>query len=640
MNKKFSLVLIIFSLFILILHPQETGTDEDFDTLLKTKARHDSIIMSRTSSDNTTAPNFTNRNRTKYQNQSNSVDSTQKNLPLLILLILAFSLIIVLIIIHSNLRKKFKNINETQDKKSQHKTRTLLKNIETQKYDLVRLRKIEGLYHSMQVTQKELEEEVKKSELLQKAIVAMKYPVVLTDLTGFIVFCNLEFAELHGYKASELLGRKILMLLPLDARFENTLENLESWENKVLTIVTQKKNGDDIELYSKSSLLRDTNNKPTSILTTYEKVPEVKEVVETVDTALLEEEKQRIFENIQDIYYEVTINGQIHDISNSISEISDIPREELIGKEMKVLYADEQQRKNFVAALKKEEDSIDYEIKLKGKKGSIVPCIITAKLILDKDEMPYLIVGSLRKISKRKQEEEKSNKALEDLKVVNKDLLDFAYITSHDLKSPLRAINTLANWVMMDEENKMGEEAKGQMQLLINRTERMHNLIDAIFDYTNIVSFDGEKSNINMQKMISGLKSRMKIPANISLKVKENMPHLTFEKSRIEQVFENIIENSVKYMDKDEGVIVVDWVERPKEYEFAVTDNGPGIDPKYFEKVFQIFQTLKPRDEVEGVGIGMAIVRKIITKYGGKIWLESVPGKSLTVSFTIPKTSE
>lgn len=637
MNQKFSLLLVIFVLFSVILQAQQTSNNDDFDVLLQEKAKRDSIILSRTSPDNVFNPTTNTQSRINYNNMSRSGESMQKTWPLLILLITAFILVIVLLIIQFSLRKRLKTIQVIEDKKSQHKTRTLLKSIETQKQDLLRLRNIESNYRSMQATQEQLKEKVKKSELLQKAIIAIKYPVVLTDLKGIIVFCNLEFAEMHGHKASDLLGKKISTIFPVGAKIMNTIDNQQDWENKVLEVVTKHRDGTENNLYSKSSLLLDADNKPSSILTTYDIIPDVSQNEISAEYEKVSKEKLKIFENIQEVYYEVSINGFIKEISHSISGISDIPREELIGKEMKVLYADDEQRKNFVAALKKEQDLNDYEINLKGKNGSVVPCTITAKLLLDEDKMPSLIVGSIRKISRIKAEEDKSIKAMEDLKIVNKDLLDFAYITSHDLKSPLRAINTLANWVMMDEENKMSEEAKGQMQLLINRTERMHNLIDAIFDYTNIVSFDGEKSNVDMNRMLSGLQSRMKIPANISIKVKENIPSLFFEKSRIEQVFENLIENSIKFMDKDRGVVVIEWAERPKEYEFSVTDNGPGIDPKYFDKVFQIFQTLKPRDEVEGVGIGMAIVRKIITKYGGKIWLKSEPGKGLTVSFIIPK---
>jgi signal transduction histidine kinase len=93
-------------------------------------------------------------------------------------------------------------------------------------------------------------------------------------------------------------------------------------------------------------------------------------------------------------------------------------------------------------------------------------------------------------------------------------------------------------------------------------------------------------------------------------------------------------------MDKEKGLIIIEWANRPSEYEFSITDNGPGIEPQYFDKVFQIFQTLKPRDEVEGVGIGLAIIRKIITKYGGRIWMKSGAGVGLIVCFTIPKNEK
>lgn len=226
---------------------------------------------------------------------------------------------------------------------------------------------------------------------------------------------------------------------------------------------------------------------------------------------------------------------------------------------------------------------------------------------------------------------------MKELKIANKELTDFAYITSHDLTSPLRAINTIATWIMSDYGDKFDDQGIEQMNLLIGRAKRMHHLINGIYEFTNIINFTGEKISFDMNTLIKDTISRMKLQDNFYVEIKNQLPVVFFEKTRMEQIFENLIGNAVKFMDKDKGLITVGCQETRNNLEFYVADNGPGIAKKYHDKVFQIFQTLNTRDELESTGIGLAIVNKIITKHNGSIWIESEPGKGTTFFFTLPK---
>jgi len=220
-------------------------------------------------------------------------------------------------------------------------------------------------------------------------------------------------------------------------------------------------------------------------------------------------------------------------------------------------------------------------------------------------------------------------------------LKDFAYVASHDLKAPLRGISTLAEWLIVDYANKLDEKGKKQMELLINRTERMHNLIDGILQYSKLGRVREEIIEVDLNKLLPEIIDTLGPPENIEIEVANNLPTVLCEQTRITQIFQNLLSNAVKYMDKPKGQIKVGAVQEGDFYKFSISDNGPGIEGKNSERIFQIFQTLSPRDKYESTGIGLTVVKKIVEIYGGKIWVESKPGQGSTFYFTLPvKTKE
>jgi signal transduction histidine kinase len=242
-----------------------------------------------------------------------------------------------------------------------------------------------------------------------------------------------------------------------------------------------------------------------------------------------------------------------------------------------------------------------------------------------------------KEITERKQAEQRQAKLLEQVEKINQELKDFAYIVSHDLKAPLRGIKTLAEWILSDYADKLDDNGKEQMNLLMGRANRMHNLIDGILQYSRIGRIEEEKVVVNLNELVTEAIDTIAPPENISITIENELPTIECEQTRIMQVFQNLLSNAVKYMDKPQGQIKVGCVEEDGFWEFYVADNGPGIEEKYFEKIFQLFQTLSPRDESESTGIGLTVVKKIVEMYGCKIWLQSAVGEGTTFFFTLPK---
>ncbi len=249
------------------------------------------------------------------------------------------------------------------------------------------------------------------------------------------------------------------------------------------------------------------------------------------------------------------------------------------------------------------------------------------------------VAGSVhiaKDITSRKQAEQTQAKLLNDVESINRELKEFAYIVSHDLKAPLRGIKTLVEWISADYAEKLDEAGKEQMKLLTKQVERMHNLIEGVLQYSRVTRDKGQRAWVNLNELVPQVIDSIAPPENVSIGIAGELPTISFEPTRIAQVFQNLLGNAVKYMDKPQGRITIGCAEEDGCWKFGICDNGPGIDEKHFERIFQIFQTLNSRDELESTGVGLTIAKKIVQMYGGRIWVESKLGEGSTFYFTIP----
>jgi Bacteriophytochrome (light-regulated signal transduction histidine kinase) len=222
------------------------------------------------------------------------------------------------------------------------------------------------------------------------------------------------------------------------------------------------------------------------------------------------------------------------------------------------------------------------------------------------------------------------------LKAANQELQDFAYVVSHDLKAPLRGISTLAGWISTDHRDSLDEDGQEKLDLLIVRVRRMNDLIDGILKYSRVGRSREETIPVDCNALVAETVDLLAPGEKFTVAVQENLPTVTADRTKLGEVFQNLISNAIKYIDKPQGEIRVGCEPNGDGWKFHVADNGPGIDEKYHEKVFQIFQTLGPKDTPGSTGVGLAVVKKIVEQMGGEIWIESVAGEGSTFYFTIP----
>ncbi len=232
---------------------------------------------------------------------------------------------------------------------------------------------------------------------------------------------------------------------------------------------------------------------------------------------------------------------------------------------------------------------------------------------------------------------EQKKKVEQDLRNSITQLEEFAYIVSHDLKTPLRGISSLAGWIVEDYKEVLDEKGRKWLNRLLQRTEHMNTLITGILHYSKVSRNNQKKVKLSSSQVVSEVVKSLDYSENIKVQVDGELPNIYYNQTQLEQVFQNLIENAIKHMGKPEGIVVISCRDTGRFVEFCVSDNGIGIEEEHYERIFKMFQGLNPEKEDGNTGIGLALVKKIINNNNGTVWVKSKKGEGSTFYFTIPK---
>jgi signal transduction histidine kinase len=263
--------------------------------------------------------------------------------------------------------------------------------------------------------------------------------------------------------------------------------------------------------------------------------------------------------------------------------------------------------------------------------------LLNARQIESVGDRPTMILLAIEDITEPKQAENQLRELAAELKRSNEDLEQFANIASHDLKAPLRGISSVANWIAEDYAERLDDKGRKYLDLLVGRAERMTDMVDGILRYSRAGRSSIERELVDCDEMVRKVIDSLAPSENVAVRVEGTLPEVAYDRTQLEQVLQNLIGNGIKHLDKPEGEVVVSCRDAETFWEFCVEDNGPGIPEEHFDRIFELFQTLKRRDELESSGVGLAVSKRIIERHGGTIRVESKVGEGSRFVFSVPK---
>lgn len=225
----------------------------------------------------------------------------------------------------------------------------------------------------------------------------------------------------------------------------------------------------------------------------------------------------------------------------------------------------------------------------------------------------------------------------QELAAINEMLGDFAYAASHDLRAPLRAIKSVATWLREDLQGKLSDESATHMQFLVDRVDRMDALLVSLLEYSK-AGTAAPAEPVDLRSLVEDITILLAPPKGFEVQVTDEVGPVEVPRAVLHQILQNLMDNALKHHDRDSGTLRIDFRNKGSlAYELVVSDDGPGIPEAYHDRVFRLFQTLRPRDEVEGTGMGLALVKRHVEGWGGTIALESGPSRGATFRITWPK---
>ncbi len=454
---------------------------------------------------------------------------------------------------------------------------------------------------------------------------------------------NNAMVEMLGYGKLDIVGRSIFDPMLVDDQnaqiFADEITRRRVGERGSYDIEINHRTGGKVHMLVEAVPISvdPETGRPLQSLGIFVNLTERKKMEDKIVQLMME---QQIILHTSPIGIALLVSRKIQWLNPALCKITGYTEHELRGRLTDGLYPTENDfRESGVKANATlgRGDTYEVEQPMKHKDGSLFQARLIATAI-DPAEPQRGVIFIMEDITERKGREREREAFIEALNRSNEELKEFAYIVSHDLKAPLRAIGSLAEWITHDYADKLDDEGRENLSLLLGRTKRMNALIEGILRYSRLGRLKPERDTLDTKRIAGLVISALAPPQNIEVRVEGTLPAVVYDRTHLEQLFQNLISNAIKHMGKPAGEVVISCRDAEPMWEFCVRDTGQGIEEKHFERIFKIFQSLKPRDELESTGIGLTLVKKIVETNGGDVWLKSTVGVGSEFHFTIPKT--
>ena len=331
-------------------------------------------------------------------------------------------------------------------------------------------------------------------------------------------------------------------------------------------------------------------------------------------------------------------DGKITDVNEATELITGYSRDELIGTDFTNYFTEPEKAKKVYQEVFKEGFVSEYDLEIQHRNGSIKPVLYNASVYKDEYGEVIGVFAAARDITERKKAEEILKLKLEELARSNAELEQFAYVSSHDLQEPLRMVTSYLQLLQRRYQGNLDDKADKYINFAVDGAFRMQNLINDLLEFSRVTTRARDPVPMDSEFILD------QVLSNLEVFIEENeatvshcsLPEVIADSTQLVQVFQNLIINGIKFHSEEAPKIHISAGRNAREWIFLVQDNGIGIDPQYYEKIFEVFKRLHKKEEYPGTGIGLAICKKIIERHGGRIWVESELDKGSTFYFTLP----
>ncbi|MCP4650428.1 MAG: PAS domain S-box protein [PVC group bacterium] len=348
-----------------------------------------------------------------------------------------------------------------------------------------------------------------------------------------------------------------------------------------------------------------------------------------------------ILKSMGDALIVVNAQGLVTRVNDAALNMLGYDQEEILFQSLAKIFTEESM---FIfEEMKAKEEINSREAYYQNKEGNKIAVLFSSSLMQEQGVDKFSIVCTARDITAHKQAEDELLRYTRQVEQINKDLDNFTHIISHDLKEPLRSLYAFSKFIVDDYRDKLSEDGQACLGRIMVNATRMQKIVENLLYISNIEKKRNPFEKVKVSSIIEEIKLRLEYirkESGLEIIIRDALPELVCDRLRIQEAFFQLINNAVKFCDKEKSIVEIGCKKRGLFYEFYVRDNGLGIDRKYFDKIFVVFQRLGKREDNEGTGAGLTIVKKIIEMHYGKIWVDSVVGKGTTVYFTIPEKQE
>jgi PAS domain S-box-containing protein len=497
----------------------------------------------------------------------------------------------------------------------------------------------------------------REQERFRLVVEASPSAMLMVDRGGRIILINRRTEELFGYQGDELLGEPIERLVPARARalhpshiraFFADARARAMGSGRDLHAV--RKDGTEVPVEIGLNPI-ETAEGPCTLASiidiTGRKEAEMRLRRSHAEVDRLRAQYEDLYENAPDMYASVDARtGTVESCNRTFEEKTGWSRSAVLGRSVFELYAPEC-RAAATSAFEGwvREGRLESErLTLIRPDGSRIPVVINVSAIRDDDGIVVASRTAWTDISELVRAESALDaKAAEvaranaELERSNRELDGFAYAASHDLRSPLRDVQNLAEWIAEDAADLLPEASLRHLRTLQGRVGRMEALLEGLLAYSRVGRVQDRSEEVDVHALLEDAVELLGRPAAFPVDFPPVLPKVRTPRAPLLQVLQNLIGNAIKHHDRDAGRVVVDVLEEKDHLVFLVRDDGPGIPAQHHDLVFRMFQALRPFDEVEGTGMGLALVKRIVETHGGVIDLQSAEGEGSTFRFTWPR---